>query len=171
MFSPYDDSGSSVESQILLMLGAVTISIGAGLIFYCVIRLLRMYRSTTQSPVPNAGDIELGHQEVQLAPVLRENFVFVHGENECNICLEEFEPNVVLANTPCGHAFHLDCLRIGFTNEAQQRVSKTNLKFKPKFEESFGVYLCSHVFNINASDETHPSCTLAVVGHPEATPP
>lgn len=91
MFSPYDDSGSSVESQIFLMLGAVTISIGAGLIFYCVIRLLRMYRSTTQSPVPNAGDIELGHQEVQLAPVLRENFV--------------------LANTLCEHAFHLDCLR------------------------------------------------------------
>ena len=111
MFSPYDDSGSSVESQIFMMLGAVTISFGAGLIFYCVIRLLRMYRSTTQSPVPNPGDIELGHQEVQLAPVLRENFVFVHGEIECNICLEEFEPNVVLANTLCGHAFHLDCLR------------------------------------------------------------
>ncbi|CDY49851.1 BnaC02g44100D [Brassica napus] len=148
MYSPYDDSDSSVESQILLMLGAVTVSIGAGLIFYCVIRLLRMYRSTTQSPVPNAGDIELGHQEVQLAPVLtgpppvlRENFVFVHGENECNICLEEFEPNVVLANTLCGHAFHLDCLRIGFTNEAQQRVSKTNLKFKPKFEESLGSWV------------------------------
>lgn len=106
MFSPYDDNGSSVESQIFLMLGSVTISVGAGLIFYCVIRLLRMYYyTTTQSPVPT-GDIELGHQEVQLASVLIEDFVFVHGEMECNICLEEFESNVVMANTLCGHAFH-----------------------------------------------------------------
>ena len=29
----------------------------------------------------------------------------------CCICVEEFEPQTVLVQPPCGHVFHVDCLR------------------------------------------------------------
>ncbi|KAF8053535.1 hypothetical protein N665_1403s0004 [Sinapis alba] len=114
--SSHDDDASD-ENEIFLGLGIVLIGIGVGLLLCCIIKLLN---KCTQSSVPNVntGDIELGiiddvngHQEILLIPVPREIFIFVHGESECNICLEEFASNDILANTLCGHAFHLHCLR------------------------------------------------------------
>ncbi|ESQ36660.1 hypothetical protein EUTSA_v10009637mg, partial [Eutrema salsugineum] len=65
--------------------------------------------------VINSSDSENSeneNQQVQLAHVLLENFVFIHGAREdgCPICFGQFEWNVPLANTPCGHAFHSHCL-------------------------------------------------------------
>ena len=119
MSSHYDDDNvnTSDENEIFLGLGIVLIGIGVGLLLCCLIKL---FNRSTQSPVPNVntGDIELGvigdvngHQEILLIPVPRENFVFVNGESECIICLEEFASNDIMANTLCGHAFHLHCLR------------------------------------------------------------
>ncbi|KAH0889695.1 hypothetical protein HID58_052124 [Brassica napus] len=90
MYSPYDDSDSSVESQILLMLGAVTIIKNVS--FYYSISGIRTQR-------------RIGKYAMWACIPLR---LFTG---------------------------------IGFTNEAQQRVSKTNLKFKPKFEESLGSWV------------------------------
>lgn len=63
-----------------------------------------------------------GHQEILLIPIPMENFIFVHGESECIICLEEFDSNVRLANTLCGHAFHLHCLLVGMQTVVQRVV-------------------------------------------------
>lgn len=115
MSSNYD--GDSSDGNDIFLVGIVLIGIGVGLLLCCIIRLLNR---CTESPVPNVntGDIELrviddvnGHQEILLIPIPMENFIFVHGESECIICLEEFDSNVRLANTLCGHAFHLHCLR------------------------------------------------------------
>lgn len=110
MSSPDNNGSDSVENQLFVLLAFVLINIGLGAVLYCLVRLIRMFYAT-QSPLPNmsTGDIEL-------VPILRENFLFVHGESECIICLEEFAPNVVLADTICGHAFHLYCLRRWNTN-------------------------------------------------------
>lgn len=104
-----DDVNTSDEKEIFPGLGIVLIGICVGLLLYWKIKLLNR---CTQSPVPNVntGDIELGiiddvngPQEILLIPVPRENFIFVHRESKCNICLEEFASNDILANTLCGH--------------------------------------------------------------------
>lgn len=118
--SSTDSNGSElVENQFVMLLWLVLASIGLGAVLYCLVRLIRMFYAS-QSPVPNVstGDIEL-------VPVIRENFLFVHGESECMICLEEFAPNVVLADTICGHAFHLYCLRRWNANSCP--VCRSNL--------------------------------------------
>uniref|UniRef100_A0A1J3J9P9 RING finger protein 44 n=1 Tax=Noccaea caerulescens TaxID=107243 RepID=A0A1J3J9P9_NOCCA len=52
----------------------------------------------------------LSEKKINLPSVMMESFHFQNDEVECVICLEPFEPNAMLAQTPCGHAFHSECL-------------------------------------------------------------
>ncbi|KAL0710924.1 hypothetical protein Bca4012_017902 [Brassica carinata] len=108
---PYDNGSISFGNNFVVVLVYVPIIIGAVALLYWAIRFFDMYG--TQSPVPDVstGEIELGHQELHLVPVRRNNFPFAHGETECRICLEDFASDAILVNTPCRHAFHLHCLR------------------------------------------------------------
>lgn len=45
----------------------------------------------------------------EFSPVSRENFEFRYGEDDCMICFDDFS-SAPLANTLCGHAFHLHCI-------------------------------------------------------------
>lgn len=97
--------------HILLVLGYVALGLALAGIVLLIFRIILYSHRMNTTPETELAVLD----ELEPVPIFVENeddFVAVRKQdlNECMICLEHFDAESPLANTMCGHAYHLHCI-------------------------------------------------------------